>query len=645
MRPIAGGIRAVNESIGSTEQRGLAGQKVQPTRRSKLPSSNPTGCCKVEPTRRIPVARTGFTLVELLVASAILTVLLAAVWSMFQMQQRTLEQGQRLSRRARVSLALQAIVQADLQRLVAPARSLELASRTDAVVSSDDADADTENATLSNVQRSILQSFSVGSETDDTSQVEVAFRVAGGLDWLVLDVMRPGHQWTAFNSAGGSAAGMSSGGAAVSSGIGLDMASVESGPGGQIEAWAQIRPTPFERVIYIWLTDEELREFGGWVFGYPELTTSLNGSEGMGADSSGTSSLATQSGAESPSAGSSSMGGFEFGADGASELPRRPRTLLRIRTEWSWPDEEQWAGATWDDAMSTLNEAATELGSELSDAGGDGSSGESSQRVAWLRQLTANTDSGYAAYHVAGGTAVNESEAGESSDAFDPMGSSPESIDGFTRSSQNSKLDNQSQAVIDWFPEITDGQFQYYGDNGWQDSFESSERRSRPMALQLQFQLDPRHWPNSDAAARLETAGQTTSPESAWEELPSIDLPMSENSMAALDGSTLAIRPKFPEMIVFTFESSPDLPSDALFMSEDSMISAEAMIGDESGVDDLSVETRSSEQAKAELRFRERFQDVDVLPFSPFEGLEPSAEPRPNSSSSPVSAGSRGARR
>lgn len=75
------------------------------------------------------------------------------------------------------------------------------------------------------------------------------------------------------------------------------------------------------------------------------------------------------------------------------------------------------------------------------------------------------------------------------------------------------------------------------------------------------------------------------------------------------------------------------------------MISAEAMIRDESGVDDLSVETRSSEQAKAELRFRERFQDVDVLPFSPFEGLEPSAEPRPNSSSSPVSAGSRGARR
>ena len=164
MRPIAGGIMAVIESIGSTEQRGLAGQKVQPTRRSKLPSCNPTGCCKAEPTRRIPVARTGFTLVEVLVASAILTVLLAAVWSMFQMQQRTLEQGQRLSRRARVSLALQAIVQADLQRLVAPARSLELASRTDAVVSSDDADADAdaESATLSNVQRSILQSFSVG---------------------------------------------------------------------------------------------------------------------------------------------------------------------------------------------------------------------------------------------------------------------------------------------------------------------------------------------------------------------------------------------------------------------------------------------------------------------------------------------------
>lgn len=643
MRPIAVGIRAVNESTGSTEQRGLAGQKVQPIRRSKLPSCNPTVCCKAEPNRRIPVARTGFTLVEVLVASAILTVLLAAVWSMFQMQQWTLEQGQRLSRRARVSLALQATVQADLQRLVAPARSLELASRTDAVVTSDDADA--ENASLSNVERSILQSFSVGSEIDDTSQVEVAFRVAGGLDWLVLDVMRPGHQWNAFNSAGGSAAGMSSGGASVSSGIGLDMASVESGSGGQVEAWAQIRPTPFERVIYIWLTDEELREFGGWVFGYPELTTSLIRSERVGADSLGTSSLATPSGAESPSAGSSPMDGFEFGADGASELLRRPRTLLRIRTEWSWPDEEQWAGATWDDAMSTLNETDTEFGSELSDAGGDGSSGESSQRVAWLRQLTQNTDSGYAAYHVAGGTAVNESEAGESSDAFDPMASSPESVDGIVLSSQNSKLDNQSQAVIDWFPEITDGQFQYYGDNGWQDSFESSERRSRPMALQLQFQLDPRHWPSSDAAARLESAGQTTSPESTWDELPSIDLPMSENSSAAFDGAPLAIRPKFPEMIVFTFESSPDLPSDSLFMSEGSMISAEAMIGDESGVDDLSVEARSSEQANAELRFRERFQDVDVLPFSPFEGLEPSAESRPNASSSPVSAGSRGTRR
>ncbi len=535
----------------------------------------------------------GFSLVEVIIVSVVLTVLLATVWSLFVMQQRTLERGQRLSRNTRVVLALQRQMQDDFARLVLRRwDSVEPPMGGSAGPSSDT------SLVAAFAQRSRL------TATDGDVNAEMLpaeFRFAGGSDWLIIDVRRPAYQWGAFDSAGADplADSLDSFGGAG----GSASASGSANAGGQWgeddpDQLPQRTPTPFQRIAYLWLTDEEIEEVAGLRFGHD--TDALGNPLGSGSSGESSSGSSRSSGsAVNPASAAGRAGDTDMGQasdlrsaglaglDGAGSSGGR-RTLVRLVTDWSWPREGDLAGETWDEAISgggTGESDALDFGAGLA-----GSSGSTTpQRRQWLRRLLAPGSDAFRDFHREAGSAISTGTTTGTATGplvgdeatVDPLaGFTAEAVGGNSAASDGQAdylLPDRWQPQVDWFPEVVAGKFQYFDGTRWQTTFTEGDDRKLPLAVRFEYTVDARWFPVtvSDAVdAEVPGAGAPAefAPLPAEPPGAAADALASSDSLLALD---LNARPEFPHVVVFTFssqatrrDSSLELEGDAESVNE-----------------------------------------------------------------------------
>ncbi len=467
--------------------------------------------------------RSAFTLVEVIIVAVVLTVLLATVWSLFAMQQRTLERGQRLSRDTRVSLALQRLLHDDLSRT-----AVRLASP----------------AIESNANRSISSVATPSSEglgrsfSDDESDlsVPVQFLFAGGSDWLIVDVLRPAYQMGAFETSSTDENPLASQGSSSSS-----LSAVANLADNNPEELPQREPTPFERVIYLWLTEDEIQEVTGLLYGHEQRPQGTTGADSLPSQSAGTNNSSATTDRQD-----------DMGlTDVQTMLPGSQRTLLRIRTDWSWPRESEMAGTTWDDVTGPEEDGGLDFASGL-----DRFSGSTSpQRRQWLRRLLWQSRSAYREFHLQAESAINLNDTTNRDNQTSGLGGSGDPAD-MSESGQDQfsrhLLPNQWEPQVDWFPEVVAGKFQFFDGKTWQDSFSERPAVKLPLAVRLQYEVDARRYPVQVDLAAV-AAGSDNS-----QELLSLD-PRTTQLGSAIDdpllGDLLSTRPEFPRVAVFTFHS------------------------------------------------------------------------------------------
>ncbi|MDP1564571.1 MAG: prepilin-type N-terminal cleavage/methylation domain-containing protein [Pirellulaceae bacterium] len=501
--------------------------------------------------------RDGFTLAEVVVVSVVLTVLLTAVWSLLSLQQRTLERGQRLSRQSRVTLAIQRLFQDDLARTVltqANGRS----ARNVAVPRPAAENVADDRSTLSS-------SFADLGEIEGQEElVAPQFLFAGGTDWLIVDVRRPAYQLGGFdkNSATGDDNELGS--------TSWEPATPYSR--GDPDSLPVSEPTPFERVIYVWLTDEEIAAVTGMVFGYEDKDLAgANNANRVAATGSqdGTSTLRSNR-PETPIA--------DLELEAAAELPKR--TLLRIRTDWSWPRESEDVGTTWSEALATDSPASDPSGLD-EDFGS-----ATPARLNWLRRLLWSTQTGYRQFHLQVGSAVRQGQ--EMSEA-DDLAQTPWAGDSFAdessvegvpqaESADSNRLlliPNSRKPQVDWFPEIAAGKFQYFDGTQWQDSFASSDDARLPWAVRLEYEVDSDRYP-----APIDFANQSRDQQTAADSLltiaPRTDRNFQDDTANRYSNALIGQRPEFPQVVVWTYRQQASRRSLAYDSLTGTNVAAEA---------------------------------------------------------------------
>jgi len=483
----------------------------------------------------------GFSLAEVIIVSVVMTVLLATVWSLFVMQQRTLERGQRLSRNTRVVLALQRQMQDDFSRLVL--------RRWDASESQVGGGAAAASATSDDTAPSQRFDRFAGSDLASAEAVPSEFRFAGGSDWLIIDVRRPAYQWGAFDQVGvdplvDSLA--SSVGLGAASGVGVDMGGAfgEDDP----DQLPQRSPTAFQRIVYLWLTDEEIEEVTGLRFGRDAEAT---GNPVVSESTLGP--ISPTSGEGGPSESPSESGGSR-------------RTLVRLVSDWSWPREGELGGETWDAALGGA-EASDRMGMDFG-AGLPGSLGSTTpERRQWLRRMLLPVSDAYRDFHLQAGSAISVGTAPGGESAFAPR-TGLENVDGSVALNAGSSnttsfaaeeylLPDRWQPQVDWFPEVVAGKFLYHDGTRWQSSFTEREDRKLPQAVRFEYTVDARWFPvivNEATESDVQGAVGQMGPAS----LPSEPLGNAADALA-FSGSELAIdlnaRPEFPHVVGYTFLS------------------------------------------------------------------------------------------
>lgn len=510
----------------------------------------------------------GFSLVEVIIVSVVLTVLLATVWSLFMMQQRTLERGQRLSRNTRVVLALQRQMQEDLARVVLR-RAEAIGPATRSIGNSSSLVSETSNFGLGP-----SLAGATGSRLAEATPVE--FRLEGGSDWLIIDVRRPAYQWGAFDVVGLdplSTSGESFGGGETSLGVSGNAAGL--GGDDDPDQMPQRLPTAFQRIAYLWLTDEEITEVANLRYGHDSPTSGGSGVSNTGVGSSSdTSPMGGELANGTPSSGlrDRAMAGGAFRAGGGSDsgltggagtdVNGGRRTLVRVAMDWSWPRESDLAGETWEDALSDAESTA----SEAMDfgVGLPGSSGSTTpQRRQWLRRLLAPASDPYRDFHLQSGSAiVPGTVAGDTgaSDSLTELTSLEPRVGGSSVDVQDEPeylLPNRRQPQVDWFPEVVAGKFQYFDGTRWQASFAEGEGSKLPWGVRFEYSVDARWFPVTVTDA-VDSAQQGTDDSVAFSPLPMESV--SAGAEAAVGDSTslmtdLNRRPEFPHVVVYTFAS------------------------------------------------------------------------------------------
>jgi prepilin-type N-terminal cleavage/methylation domain-containing protein len=465
----------------------------------------------------------GFTLVEVVIVSVVLTVLLAAVWSLFTLQQRTLERGQRLSRQSRVMLAMQRLLQEDLARTASVFADNQIPIQPMSSASPQDKGDDSASPASASIA-----DFVANSQTDTIeSLIAPQFMFAGGTDWLIVDVRRPAYQLGAFDPT--STADNDPAESSVASGTTSTNANTaNSYSANQLESLPTNPPTPFERVIYLWLTDEEIQEVSGVVFGYAESVAKLAESE-----RETTSNLAT---------------------------PRR--TLLRIRIDWSWPREDEGAGTTWDTALLD-DTAATDFSGVA-----ENESGLTPERQAWLRRLLWTTRTGYRDYHLQAGSALLQGQEDSATSDLGQANNSANSLfeeanadgnpDGSLSTSssddanQQRFLPNAREPQVDWFPEVIAGKFQYFDGTTWQDSFVQREDFRLPWAVRLQFELQANRFPTPVDFPAI-NPGEADVQDALLTGNLRISLPQFNDPSSSLASIANSDRPEYSQVVVWTY--------------------------------------------------------------------------------------------
>lgn len=480
--------------------------------------------------------RDGFTLAEVVVVSVVLTVLLTAVWSLLSLQQRTLERGQRLSRQSRVMLAIQRLFQDDLARTVltqANSRSFPNTAVPRPAV---------EN--VADDRSTGLSGFTNPGEIDRQEQlVAPQFLFAGGTDWLIVDVRRPAYQLGGFDQ---NSANTDNNELASSS---WESATSNPGSTGDPDSLPTRDPTPFERVIYIWLTDEEIAAVTGMVFGYEDkdLAGANHASRDAAAVSRDETSTLRSNRPESPI------------ADRALETaPERPkRTLLRIRTDWSWPREAEEVGTTWSEALA--GDSPTSDPSGLDEDFG----GATPARLNWLRRILWSTRTGYREFHLQGGSAVRQ---GQEMAAANDVAETPSAGDSFADDSSGEEvpqaesansnrrllIPNSREPQVDWFPEVAAGKFQYFDGAQWQDSFASSDDMRLPWAVRLEYEVDSDRYP-VPIDFSTQSPDQQTGPDSLLTIDPRNDQNFLDDTGRLSPNALIGQRPEFSQVVVWTY--------------------------------------------------------------------------------------------
>jgi prepilin-type N-terminal cleavage/methylation domain-containing protein len=498
----------------------------------------PANLTSLSRTRRLAhSAMPGFTLVEVVIVSVVLTVLLAAVWSLITLQQRTLERGQRLSRQSRVMLAMQRLLQQDLSRAAGDWGTPGFSQRLPAQPPFNNDEAGEE--TLFSMPRSPIPAI---AESDELRAPQFTF--AGGSDWLIFDTGRPAYQLGSFDPSDTDEDD------SVRPTSEFETSFVTEDSAGTSEDLPTTAPTPFERVIYLWLTDEEILTLTGVTFGHEDTDRPNSFDRSLrdpASDRSENPGPATATDAESQS--------------GSTPMPTLVRrTLVRIRTDWSWPREDEGTGTTWDDALAA--DASANDSSETAPDAGE----LSPERQTWLRRLLSTKPSGYRQFHLQNGSAAQREQTAAEADEFDESAE----VDGsdFETETENATaaltsqagssarlLPNARQPQVDWFPEIVAGKFQYFDGRTWQSSFAQRDDAPLPWAVRFEFQIDANRFPvavdfsSGDVTEGADRGSLVT--------LDPRDEPLAASDLGNFSANAMtADRPQYPQVVVWTWRQA-----------------------------------------------------------------------------------------
>ena len=138
-------------------------------------------------------ARQAYTLVEVLIAGVLVTVLMVAVWSMLRTWSSMYEKGQTRTQLAQLVRSLSDQLTEDIQSVVVPARPRSSRGRSPSNVSTPAAP--TQDAT-SDPDGEIDEEADPMAGESEVSSFEVReVALVGGKDWLVLDVVRTPSPW------------------------------------------------------------------------------------------------------------------------------------------------------------------------------------------------------------------------------------------------------------------------------------------------------------------------------------------------------------------------------------------------------------------------------------------------------------------
>jgi len=405
----------------------------------------------------------------------LLSVLTIGIWSMYRMQQRTLEQGQRISREGRAIRSAWSFFQDDLSRAVLSYRPIQIQPP----INSTNSEPDSEIPTGDSVDFG-NSSFNLSS---NRPVFQTEFQFQGGSDWLLIDVHRDSYQLPAFstslqNDATGAPTGQ------VNSDFASD-SSLSDLTGNGYLSTQTTAPTPFERIMYAWLSEQEIQELSGIQFGNSELTP--QGSS----ESSGNPPMDPINSRRS-----------EFQFPDSSDSVNAKRWLVRIVCDWTWPRE-------------TDNQPQ---GSDTSDASTDDTTDRRNQ---WLAKILGRKDSSYFRFHENAGSA--RSSAASDLDIVQSPDEDQLPINENSSQSQVRLLTNDRQPTVDWLPEVVDGKLEYLVDGNWQDTFSATGERFQPDAVRFQYNVDPRHCPVvggfADSQATQSTENQLESLNDALDDL------------------------------------------------------------------------------------------------------------------------------
>lgn len=429
--------------------------------------------------------RSGFTLVEIIIVALLLGVLLSGVWSMFQMQNRMMMQGQRISRENTEIRGLWNCFRADIQTLQLPSSPVAPPPRRPAGSIGLDNE--------STLAAPLNSSVEFGSQREEVTPVR--FMLEGGQDWLVFDRQRPWQQWP----------GLPPSGSGDSTSIGF------SGPSttglGSLNSMSTLPsnvPTPYQRVMYIWLTAEEIQQYLGTSVQAPpndQTATDLTAAEG-----------------DSPA----------------------ERWLFRLSRDW---------GQSYETESSVSDDPV--IPPEPLDVLSTGGTGEEDTKLEWLEWFAAASPSPYLQFEQWQG---NISET-------DTLATDRE--EDTNQDETNVPVFIVAQTQIDWLTTVTAGQFRYRVNGYWRSRLSSLSQIQQLQAIEVQYNVDPHHVPtptdDEQAAATLvdPTAGSLA-------DLPGFDEledPVDTTSNA-LDSTVSIPRPEFDYVCLAAVPRRPGNGSD-----------------------------------------------------------------------------------